>query len=79
MSTSTPPLLLTPEAILGELRRLPGAPPFQGAVGYQADAVGQGVAYSFAPGALRSAGYVSADWLLEGNQLAVFVISLREG
>jgi len=40
---------------------------------------GDGLEYRFAPGLLGSAGYLTADFLLDGNELAIFILWFKEG
>ena len=57
-------------------RRLPRSP---GATWYEARAVGDGLQYTFEPGALAATRWLSADLLLDGIHLAVFRLQLQEG
>jgi hypothetical protein len=72
------PLVLRPNAELGRLRRSQSASPLQDALGYTAQQPGDGLEYRFAPGTLAAYNYLSADFLLDGNLLAVFVLHLQE-
>jgi hypothetical protein len=53
--------------------------PIAGATWYLAHEVEDGLAYRFAAGALANARYLTADLLLDGTHLAVFVLRLQEG
>ncbi|MGC9469442.1 MAG: hypothetical protein ACP5HS_12675 [Anaerolineae bacterium] len=79
MVTSRLPFTLKPVDEFGGLEPLEELAPLSGAVWYRAEAVGAGLIYTFAAGALRDAAYLAADWLLDGDQLAVFVLTLQEG
>lgn len=74
------PLTLEVTALTGRLVQKPddeALPP--GATWYQAAEPGAGLTYTFDTGALAGAAYLTADWLLDGNQLAVFALTLQEG
>jgi hypothetical protein len=73
------PLRLVPERVLGGLEREAAETPLPGATWYTAQRVGDGLAYRFPAGALAAARYLTADLLLDGNHLAVFQLTLREG
>lgn len=64
---------------LGSLREVDGAPPIPGAHWFIAEASGDGMAYEFRAGTLAKARQLSADMLLDGTELAVFRITLKEG
>ncbi len=64
---------------LGGLRELPDPPPLPEATWYEAEEVGDGLEFTFPPGTLAGKRYLTADLLLDGNQLAVFVLELQEG
>jgi hypothetical protein len=46
---------------------------------YCAEAVGDGLCYQFSPGSLAEAHYLTADFLLDGHNLAVLALELQEG
>ena len=78
--TTDLPLRLAPEeALLGGITREDAAAPLDGATWYNADNIGDGLAYRFPVGALARAGWLTADLLLDGRHLAVFQLTLREG
>ena len=74
-----PPLRLQPTSLLRGLQRDSADAPIAGAVWYEALAVGDGLQYTFEPGALAAAKWLSADLLLDGIYLAVFRLQLQEG
>jgi hypothetical protein len=73
------PITLEPEAQLGALRADPGEAPIAGATWYTAEKVEDGLAYRFPVGALSDANYITADLLVDGNRLVVFLLELAEG
>jgi hypothetical protein len=74
-----PDLPLVPSCALGGLLQEAAPSPLAGGLWYTARAVGDGLEYRFAPGALAAFRYLTADLLLDGNQLAVFSLTLQEG
>ncbi len=70
---------LVPSRALGGLLQEAAPSPLAGGLWYTARAVGDGLEYRFAAGALAAARYLAADLLLDGNQLAVFSLTLQEG
>src|SRR5579862_1067219 len=56
-----------------------GEAPIEGARRFQADAAGDGIAFEFPAGTLVKARALTSDMLLDGEDLAVFQITLREG
>ncbi|MBN1641062.1 MAG: hypothetical protein JXA09_07490 [Anaerolineae bacterium] len=72
-------LVLDPVDVLGGLERWADAAPISGATWYTAHEVGDGLLYRFPAGALAGAAYLSADLLVDGNRLAVFLLALQEG
>lgn len=64
---------------LGSLREEDGTPPVASAKWYSAEAEGDGMAFEFEPGLLLRQRSVTSDMLLDGKELAVFQIALREG
>lgn len=70
---------LEPPAVLGNLKKEAGAGPLPGAAWYIAETEGDGLAWSFAGGALEGMRYLTADLLLDGNHLIVFLLTLQEG
>ncbi|MDI7275726.1 MAG: hypothetical protein QME94_07095 [Anaerolineae bacterium] len=73
------PLTLTPLSALGGLEMDQEAAPLPGAAWYTAHAAGDGLEYRFAAGALAPARFLTADLLQDGNQIAVFHLTLQEG
>jgi hypothetical protein len=65
--------------LLGGLRRENGTTPIPGAEWHVATKRGDGISYTFPAGTLSSIRYVAGDFLLDGNQLAVFQVILQEG
>ncbi len=64
---------------VGKLGTQGGDTPIEGASWYIAEAEGDGLTYRFAPGTLAGMRYLAADMLLDGNHLAVWTLTLREG
>jgi hypothetical protein len=80
MSHTHLPITLNANNLTGGLIEKPEEDaPLPGATWYEAAEPGAGITYTFEPGALAEAAYLTADWLLDGNQLAVFVLTLQEG
>jgi hypothetical protein len=71
-------LLLTPTK-LGSLESVDGTALIEGAGWYVANAVDDGLEYTFDKGALAGIRFLTADMLLDGEDLAVFDLALREG
>jgi hypothetical protein len=72
-------LTLSPSALLGGAARQPEPAPLPGAAWYTAALPGDGLAYTFPAGALTEMNSLSADFLLDGKSLCVFLIILQEG
>jgi len=72
-------LILAPDALLGGLELETGEAPIPGATWYVARDVGDGLSYRFPVGALATARYLTADMLVDGNHLSVFLLELAEG
>jgi hypothetical protein len=70
---------LTPQSLIGGAARQPDSAPIPGATWYTAALPGDGLAYTFPVGALAGMIFLSADVLLDGNQLCVFLVILQEG
>src|ERR1051325_3210959 len=66
-------------AMVGKLRREDGDTPVVGAKWHIAENAGDGLAYRFPRGALAKMSCITADMLLDGAELAVYNIVLREG
>ena len=64
---------------IGSLGTETGKAPIEGASWFTAQAEGEGFAYRFPAGYLLKAKYLTADMLLDGNNLLVFSIALQEG
>ena len=73
------PMQLVPDGMVGGLKREPGGAPIPGATWYVADDELDGLEYRFPGGALAEGAYLTADLLLDGNRLVVFVLRLQEG
>lgn len=73
------PLTPAPAGLLGELRPCEGEGLIEAAVWYEAEQVGDGLAFELPTGALAGAQCLWADMLLDGDRLAVFQLALREG
>ena len=67
------------EEPLGALRSGSYATPLAESTWYVATGTGDGLRYTVAPGSLTATSYLTADLLLDGRQLAVFQLTLREG
>ena len=67
------------EKMMGGLRTETGNPPIAGAAWFTAETVGDGFAYRFPPGFLQKTKYLTADMLLDGNDLITFSLALQEG
>jgi hypothetical protein len=63
----------------GKLRPEDGATPVEGARWFIAESIGDGMTFEFPAGTLAKAKCLTTDMLLDGNELAVFQIVLREG
>ena len=63
----------------GKLRREDGRTPVEGASWLVAKSPGDGITYEFPAGTLYKAKCLTSDMLLDGTELAVFQIVLREG
>lgn len=68
-----------PAELLEGLRTETGGAPLENAVWYVAGKENAGLLYTFPKGALADAAYLSADLLVDGNRLAVFLMTLQEG
>lgn len=64
---------------LGSLKKEVQPPPLEGATWYSAADEGDGILFTFPVGALADFRYLSADFLLDGEHLAVFSLELQEG
>lgn len=73
------PAVLEPSELLGGLVREGGTAPLEGAAWYVAEDENDGLEYRFPAGTLTDARYLSADVLLDGTHLAVFILELSEG
>mgnify|MGYP000936771968 FL=1 len=74
-----PSFILTPECLLGTLQTEDTPAPIADATVYLARDIGDGLGYIFPKGALADMCYLTADTLLDGEQLAVFALHLQEG
>lgn len=75
----TSPLTLTPAEAIGRLEAEAAAAPLPAAIWYTAQSTGDGLAYRFPAGALAAATFLTADLLVDGEDLAIFALTLREG
>jgi hypothetical protein len=73
------PRELLPDSWKGSLQSQADIPVLPGGAWYTAAEVGDGWTCHFAPGDLLDANYLSADFLLDGKHLGVFLITLQEG
>jgi len=71
-------LEIRPAGLLGRLRE-DGIGLIEGATWYVAEEVGDGLVYYFPRGALAGMNWLTADMLLDGKFLVVFMLSLQEG
>jgi hypothetical protein len=79
MPAPTPILTLSPTTLLGQAKaELGSAAPLKDAKWYTAANVGDGLSYTFEPGALAKAQTLLIDLLLDGHHLAVFQLALHE-
>ncbi len=70
---------LLPDAWIGRMISQPDAPILSGGSWYTASEAGDGWTCHFTPGDLLHFNYLTADFLLDGNHLAVFLVTLQEG
>ncbi|MBI4890100.1 MAG: hypothetical protein HY821_05690 [Acidobacteria bacterium] len=64
---------------VGGLQEEDGTAPLPAARWFTAEKTGDGMAFTFAPGALARARWLTTDMLLEGKDLTAWQITLREG
>ncbi len=64
---------------VGGLQEEDGTAPLAGARWFSAEKTGDGMAFTFAPGALARVRCLTTDMLLEGKDLTAWQITLREG
>jgi hypothetical protein len=72
-------LILKPSGKLRKLQEGKGPALIEDATWYVSTSVGDGLEFRFDKGALVSARYLTSNMLLDGRDLAVFFITLREG
>jgi hypothetical protein len=72
-------MVFIPEKFTGNLKQEKGTAPLKNAIWYTGTETGDGILYRFPRGTLTIAGTLTADMLLDGNRMSVFVISLQEG
>lgn len=72
-------LLLTPDRMLGGLKKTSGPDFIEGATWYIADAPDDGLYFEFKKGSLADAIYLTSDLFCDGDDLAVFNVTLQEG
>ncbi len=70
---------LPPPMTLGKLLRPGVRSDLPAAVEYSAENAGDGLSWTFPAGTLAAAKYLTADFLLHGDSLVVFRLSLQEG
>jgi hypothetical protein len=70
---------LDPSSMLGNIKKEEGSAPLEGATWYVAETVEDGFEYRFPAGTLAKARFLTADMLLDGNTLIVFMLTLKEG
>ncbi len=70
---------LTPHSRLGKIRSCSQPSPLADGACYQASAAGDGLDFRFPAGKLASFRFLTADFLLAGDRLAVLLIQLQEG
>src|SRR4051794_20271684 len=63
----------------GNLRTEDGDAPIEHAKWYVADSPGDGMSFTFPAGTLANAKCLTSDMLLDGKEIALFQIALREG
>ena len=73
------PFSLPAASLLGQVESSTDSAPFEQGRWLTFYEEGAGLEYRFAPGALAHSAYLTADFLLAGDELAVFVIQLQEG
>lgn len=78
-ATNKLPMMIAPARLSGGCRTDDAPTPLKDAKWYIAQALNAAVTYSCEPGALAGALYLWADLLLDGDELAVFELSLRQG
>lgn len=71
-------LHLQPEGLLGNIKIDEGQTPIENATWYIAEKVGDGVTYTLPKGALANATFITADMLLDGNHMIVFILDIQE-
>lgn len=74
-----PVLQLEPSEIVGGLTVVDREPVIPGGTCYAADSCGAGLVYRFARGALAAAEYLSADLLVDNENLVTFALTLQAG
>jgi hypothetical protein len=72
-------LILKPQSYTGSIERRTDRPPADGFLGFSGLEPGDGLEFQFSPGELMNFRFLSADFILEGNRLAVFTLQLQEG
>jgi hypothetical protein len=72
-------LAFTSPGFLGAIKKEPLPAPLPGAVWYKAEGDGDGLLFTFKPGALAQYQFLSADFLLDGDHLVVLILELQEG
>ncbi|MFN4227532.1 MAG: hypothetical protein ACK4F0_05275, partial [Candidatus Ratteibacteria bacterium] len=78
MSNNTQSFVLKPKQKLGCLREETPAP-LEEAFWYLSENIGDGLVYFFPKGYLSSMNWLTADMLLDGKYMVVFILILQEG
>lgn len=79
MSDTLMSLELIPQGLLGKISREDATAPLTHATWYTGWNEGDGLIYRFPMGALAHTRYLTADLLVDGNRLVVFLLQLQEG
>ncbi len=73
------PLVLSPQQLLGQIKSQTDPAPIAAATWYEASEIGDGMSYTFAPGALTDANWLWADMLADGKFTGILQLALQEG
>jgi len=73
------PIIFHQTGLFGKIKTEKTEAPVHGSAWYVADSTESGLVYYLEPGILAGYRYLSADMLLDGTHLAVFVLHLQEG
>jgi hypothetical protein len=72
-------ITLTPDTLLKGAKRLEVTSALPGSTSYETKVKDDGIEYRFPKGMLAGLAYLTTDFLLEGSEIAVFLIKLVEG